>query len=442
LEETTLSDADIFLLRRGKPFSLIDEGLKTEWTIHPFAWQLKEGAKPITFDWEHTEYHFAKPEELETMDHVPQLEVGMKRVLVSDETEKALAVLRDDHESGAQALALKALDLLSKAAQSKEFSGLETSREFWTSLRWRAWHLAKNGRPSMGPAIEAALFRTLEDVRTKLNISSPESIADVRLSTLKTTIESAISATIEAKKHSLEKLAKHFVEFVERDRDDSRDSIKVVTLSSSGTITQSLALLVETLVRKGLNIKITVLESRPKFEGATFVNNLLRKFKDNTAVINKLKVEIVSDASIATVVTDADYFVFGGDKVLPNGDVSNKIGSFAAATAIGSLNPAGRTVALFETDKITGSGFDAGHLKVEYNDEAELMDAWPTASVAGIKEKRMQGFQVEVKNAYFEWVPAGFIYRYISEQGILTKEDIEKLGAESEELEKRLFGDL
>jgi len=365
----------------------------------------------------------------------------MKRIMVSPETEKALAVLRDDHESGAQALALKALDLLSKAVQSDEIGGLGTSREFWTELRWRAWHLAKNGRPSMGPAIEAALFRTLEDVRTKLKILSPESLDAVALSTLKSTTESAISATIEMKKHSLEKLAKHFVEFIEIDRNNEQ-VIKLVTLSSSGTITQSLALLVESLVQKGLDIKISVLESRPKFEGAAFVNNLLSRFKDNAAVIDKLKVEIVSDASIATVVKDANYFVFGGDKVIPNGDMSNKIGSLAAAVVMRTLNPAGKIIALFETDKITGSGFDSGHLKVEYNDEAELMDAWPASSVAGIKEKRKQRFQVEVNNAYFEWVPADYIYRYISEEGPLTKEEIGKLGAESEELEKRLFRDL
>ncbi|KAH8650924.1 hypothetical protein BGZ60DRAFT_388569, partial [Tricladium varicosporioides] len=150
LEETTLDDNDIFLLRKGKPFSLIDEGLKTEWTVHPFAWQLKEDAKPITFDWEHTEFHFIKPADIDAYDHVPQLEIGLNRVMVSPETERALAVLKNDHESGAHALAIKALELLLRMANGKELAALSKVDEIWKEIRWRAWHLAKNGRPSMG----------------------------------------------------------------------------------------------------------------------------------------------------------------------------------------------------------------------------------------------------------------------------------------------------
>jgi 8-oxo-dGTP pyrophosphatase MutT (NUDIX family) len=87
-EETGLSvPEDIYLLRRGKSFSLVDEELKTEWTIHPFAWELKPGAKSIKLGWEHTEVQFVKPAELNKHDHVPLLEIGMKRVLISDETE-------------------------------------------------------------------------------------------------------------------------------------------------------------------------------------------------------------------------------------------------------------------------------------------------------------------------------------------------------------------
>lgn len=81
-EETGLSvPEDIYLLRSGNPFSLVDEGLKTEWTIYPFAWELKPLAKSIKLGWEHTEVQFVKPAELDKHDHVPLLEIGMKRVL-------------------------------------------------------------------------------------------------------------------------------------------------------------------------------------------------------------------------------------------------------------------------------------------------------------------------------------------------------------------------
>jgi 8-oxo-dGTP pyrophosphatase MutT (NUDIX family) len=146
-EETTLTDADISLFRRGKPFSLIDEGLKTEWTIHPFAWMLKPGAKEIVFDWEHTEYAFIAPGQIIDYDTVPNLDFGLGRCLVGPETRKALDALRDDHESGAQAMALSALDMLSNIIQRGDLAQVGERKEFWEQLRMVAWHLAKNGRP-------------------------------------------------------------------------------------------------------------------------------------------------------------------------------------------------------------------------------------------------------------------------------------------------------
>ncbi|RDL41429.1 Nagb transferase-like protein [Venustampulla echinocandica] len=447
LEETTLSDEDISLLRRGKPFRLTDEGLKTEWTIHPFAWELKTGAKSIKFDWEHTEYRFIKPEDLESYDHVPQLELGLGRVTVSTETERALAVLKDDHESGAQGLALKALDLLLEMVKGDELSQLKRSDEFWREVRWRAWHLAKNGRPSMGASIEAALFKALDASAKELSVNGAEGADKVPLSKLKSTVESAIESRITTMQHRLDSLAQKFVQFVEQDLKaeeggNSKPSINIVTLSASGTITRSLSSLIRNSAKNGVDIKLLVLESRPKFEGVALINTLLSSFNQDSEIQPFLKVEIFSDASIASVIQDAQYLIFGGDKVLPNGSVSNKIGSLAAAALAKSLNPECKVVAVYETDKIVGSSFEADHHKVEFNDEEEVIGSWPRSGAAGIKNKRKEGWVVEIKNAYFEWVPEKLIDVHISEQGLLNKEDILKLGNQTGELEERLFEDL
>lgn len=439
-EETTLSGSDITLLRKGKPFSLTDEGLNTRWTIYPFAWQLKEGAKEIKFDWEHTEYKFIKPEDVQKYDHVPQLEVGMGRVLVSPETEAALAELRNDHESGAQALAVKALNLLQDSVRGNELSRLETSEEFWKELRWRAWHLAKNGRPSMGAAIEAELFNALDIVSRQLKSSESGGIRGIPLSNLKSITEAAISERISATQHSLENLAGHCVYLMETN--STTPDTNIVTLSSSGTITRSLAMFVERVTKQGRKVKITVLESRPGFEGVAFVNTLLASFKEDKDIHSGLKIDIVSDTSIATVLKDAHYLIFGGDKVLPNGDVSNKIGTLAAAMLAEELNSGCKVLALFTTNKITGRGFDSDHLGVEYNDPRELTSGWPEIYRQQLKKKQENGYQIEVKNAYFEWVPARYINQYISEVGRLEGEDIERLGRDSDELEERIFGDL
>ncbi|RDW60029.1 hypothetical protein BP5796_11635 [Coleophoma crateriformis] len=89
MEETQLLAADFSLLAEGEPYSLRDEDIKTEWMIHPFAWQLGEGASSkIVIDHEHTEFVFIKPEELRKFDHVENLELGLGKVLAAIKGQK------------------------------------------------------------------------------------------------------------------------------------------------------------------------------------------------------------------------------------------------------------------------------------------------------------------------------------------------------------------
>jgi translation initiation factor 2B subunit (eIF-2B alpha/beta/delta family) len=451
-----LADADISLLRRGKPFSLVDQGLKTEWTIYPFAWLMKDGAKDIKIDWEHTEYRFVAPKDLANCDTVPKLSFGLGRVLVGPETERSLNALRNDHESGAQGLALLALDMLLKAVRGSDLAHIDNTEEFWRELRMIAWHLAKNGRPSMGAAIEAALFRTLDTIMAFLKGAGSDGIVALDLDTFKNIVESAIKERIATRKRSLGAVSQFFVRFImdeggKTGKAASSSTTTIVTLSSSGTLTQCLTDLIWTSASNDMNIKLCVLESRPKFEGAVFANALLDaleksqsagEYRDLEQLFKRLKIEIASDASVAMSVKLADYAVLGADKVLPNGDVINKIGSLTTSVMAKILNPECKVVVVFETDKITGASDDAEDSKVEYNDEKEVTNVWPSSVTAALIEKKTRGFQVDVKNAYFERVLATYIDQYISEKGALTMEDIRRLSVESDELEKRISRDV
>ena len=404
---------------------------------------LRPGAKPIKLDWEHTEVKFVKPVDLENYNHVPLLEVGMHRILVSDETEMGLQELGSDHESGAQALAVKALEILLKSVQKGDLSKSRTTEDFWRELRMMAWHLAKNGRPSMAAAIETQLFKTLEAMRNKMDASAEQVLP---INEARKIAKEAIEARIAAQKHTLEKLAEFFVDFIEsrqpvHGRAGQEPCINIVTLSSSGTITRCLSSLTLVLTTKGFNVSLSVLESRPNFEGVSFVNALLSALPLDPNVIDKLTVDIVSDASMAAVTRNAHYLVLGGDKVLPNGDVSNKIGTLSAAIVAKTINPKCHVIATFDTGKITASSFEGNHDKVEYNDEAEMIGAWPKGLFEELKEKRKLNFKVRVKNAYFEWVTARWIDTYISEEGVLSIQDIDRLGKQSKELEDTVFSD-
>lgn len=86
-EETGLQEPAIELLRAGASYEIVDEELRTKWTIWPFAWMLRgEGGaeelqKMIRLDWEHTEVRFVRPEEVEGMQRVRHLERSLKGVL-------------------------------------------------------------------------------------------------------------------------------------------------------------------------------------------------------------------------------------------------------------------------------------------------------------------------------------------------------------------------
>ena len=355
-------------------------------------------------------------------------------------------MLRDDHESGAQALALLALEMLLSAVKGNDLSNLVDTEEFWKELRLIAWHLAKNGRPSMGAAIEAAVFKALKQVKDHLEreYPGPEGVSSLKLQTFKDIAESAIRDKIDARAHSLEALADHFTKYVlETERKDATTTT-IVTLSSSGTVKECLKKLILSLAKGGKNTKLCILESRPKFEGIALANGVMDALEkdgkgDLEDIKNRLKVEGPSDASVSRGGKEADYLVLGADKVLSNGDVSNKIGSLTTAIVTKTLNPGCRVIAVFETDKITGAGEKTEHLKVEYNKSTEVTDTWPQPMTSAFKEKMLRGFSVEVKNAYFEWVPARYIDQYISEEGSLAAKDIARLSTESDKLEQRLF---
>lgn len=88
-EETTLTPASLELMRQGKSYVLPDESIGREWTIYPFAFRLKEaseggkGEKGIQLDWEHDDWAWYDPfevEDSESFGAVPRLAESLRRV--------------------------------------------------------------------------------------------------------------------------------------------------------------------------------------------------------------------------------------------------------------------------------------------------------------------------------------------------------------------------
>ncbi len=77
-EELGIEKDSILSLDAKQPYNFVDEG--RTWIVHPVLAELKE--KPeIKLDWEHTEYKWILPEELETFDIIPDLKQVIKKLI-------------------------------------------------------------------------------------------------------------------------------------------------------------------------------------------------------------------------------------------------------------------------------------------------------------------------------------------------------------------------
>jgi len=81
-EETSLSQEDLKLIKRGEPLSIEDEKLGVKWVVHPYLFRIKDRGK-IKIDWEHKETRWIKPEAIGNYQTVPKLKETLARVYES-----------------------------------------------------------------------------------------------------------------------------------------------------------------------------------------------------------------------------------------------------------------------------------------------------------------------------------------------------------------------
>ena len=89
---------------------------------------------------------------------------------------------------------------------------------------------------------------------------------------------------------------------------------KFVTISNSKT----LQFIFSKYQKFSPDLEITILESRPQFEGRILAEALLD---------NDIKISVVTEAMTANAVENCDAVIIGADKILSNGSVINKTGS-------------------------------------------------------------------------------------------------------------------
>ena len=79
-EELGISADNILKTKLGNPYEFYDKNIQKTWIIFSVLVELKN--KPtIKLDWEHTEYKWIRPEQLNKYDIVPNLDVTLSKVL-------------------------------------------------------------------------------------------------------------------------------------------------------------------------------------------------------------------------------------------------------------------------------------------------------------------------------------------------------------------------
>lgn len=415
-EETTLTESSLRLFRYGKPYSFIDESIGREWTINPFGFILKSkqdgglGEDGIKLDWEHQGYKWFDPDQVNESDSfegVPRILESLRRVWfnidIGEEAGKTLSegliALQRDHESGASKLASKALDIYVNVIRKLDIS----SKESWLkNAKFAGWHLWKNGRESMGAPILSVVLCSLSII--------DEKIPSGELSTrFVEEVVDAIKSYSQQRQNNSSWIGTSFASFL-RDSFSDEKEVRILTLSSSSTITSCITHALE----QGSNLDIHVLESRPLFEGVTMVSKIA-SFANNNGL--KANITIHTDASVAIAAKNIDVVLLGADLIDESGNISNKTGSLPAVLAARYQSPDVKVVALSEKEKI----LPFAPPTQQEDDPQEVVESWN--NLLPIQNSDATA-HIEVKNIYFELIPSDLIDYYVTEDGITTTQGI------------------
>ncbi len=153
------------------------------------------------------------------------------------------------------------------------------------------------------------------------------------------------------------------------------------------------------------DFKVVTTETRPLFQGRITAKHLLDNGVDVYMIVDSAASSFIVQDQYLTV----DRILVGCDELLQNGSIVNKVGTFSLALSshsVGDKLYVMTTLLKMDLDRITNAP------KIEIRPAREI---WEDAPV-GLK----------LINPAFELVPSDLIAGYITEAGLLTKEQLIK----------------
>ena len=287
--------------------------------------------------------------------------------------EQRIAMVREDREHGSRWLVREAITILYDVATSATHSQGERLR----MLRQAGNELAR-ARPAMF-ALTGVVIRILG------SSDNPDEIARVA-----------------------DQLLQTYYTAIDRITGYARPLLggTLMTHSLSGTVLEVLTACASMIEQ------VIVLEGRPRYEGREVALAL------HTAGI---ATTLITDAQADIFLPRCRAVIVGADSVLANGDILNKAG-----TALLAWAARGHGVPLYvlcETLKIATYTWTGDLAQLE---EKEAEEVW---------EKPAQ--DITIHNFYFDHTPARLVTKLVTEQGILSKHDIQQTALDLRRMSKR-----
>ncbi len=163
---------------------------------------------------------------------------------------------------------------------------------------------------------------------------------------------------------------------------------------------------------KGKNISVIANETRPYLQGARLTAwELVQEGIPCTLITDSMAGHLMSRGEV-------DVVVVGADRIAANGDVVNKIGTYALAVLAkrhGIPFYVAAPLSSFDPEIPDGA-----HITIEER---------PAAEVTGYRETRWAPEGVSVRNPAFDVTPAELITGIVCEKGVVLAPDREKLQA-------------
>jgi methylthioribose-1-phosphate isomerase len=163
---------------------------------------------------------------------------------------------------------------------------------------------------------------------------------------------------------------------------------------------------------KSKNVTVVACETRPYLQGARLTAwEMVQEGIPVTLITDNMAGHILSRGEI-------DVIVVGADRIAANGDVANKIGTYAIAVLAkrhGIPFYVAAPISTFDA-KIP----DGSHITIEERPEAE---------VTGYRETRWAPQGVKVRNPAFDVTPADLIAGIITEKGVVLNPSRESIKA-------------